>query len=108
MKNLSFVFAFWLGPRIVSAQTPDFSEDPAKLSDLATVINSAVGLIMPIALLLTVAMGITGAVMWMMSGGNPEKLKMAQGTLTWAVIGFVFVALSWWVISELSGFIFSL
>jgi len=30
----------------------------------------------------------------MMSGGNPEGKQKAQGTMTWAAIGFIFVFLA--------------
>ena len=41
------------------------------------------------------AMVIYGAYMWMVSGGDPQKTKMAQGVLTWAVIGLVFFMSFW-------------
>ena len=41
------------------------------------------------------AMVIYGAYMWMASGGDPQKTKMAQGVLTWAVIGLVFFMSFW-------------
>ena len=31
---------------------------------------------------------------WIASAGDPSKIKQAQGTLTWAIIGLVFVLVS--------------
>lgn len=31
--------------------------------------------------------------MWMIAAGDPQKTKMAQGTITWAIIGLVFIFL---------------
>lgn len=38
----------------------------------------------------TLVMGVIGAYMWMTSTGDPGKIKQAQGTLTWAIIGLIF------------------
>jgi len=29
--------------------------------------------------------------MWIMSAGDPDKIKKAQGTLQWSIIGLIFV-----------------
>jgi hypothetical protein len=29
--------------------------------------------------------------MWIVSGGDPSRVKQAQGTLTWAILGLVIV-----------------
>jgi hypothetical protein len=36
-------------------------------------------------------MVVWGGYMWMMSAGDPQKAKSAQGTITWAIIGLVFL-----------------
>ena len=38
---------------------------------------------------IAVTMIIMGGYMWMASGGNPERIVRAQGTLTWAIIGLI-------------------
>jgi hypothetical protein len=40
--------------------------------------------------IVAVGMIIYGAFMWMMSSGDPQKTKLAQGTITWSVIGLIF------------------
>ena len=48
----------------------------------------------PLAGLICFLFMVKGGYMWMMSSGDPDKVKRAQGTLTWSVIGMVFVLLS--------------
>lgn len=50
--------------------------------------------IFPIAGLISFGFIVKGGYMWMMSSGDPDKVKEAQGTLTWSVIGLVFVILA--------------
>lgn len=45
----------------------------------------------PIATLVAFIMVLVGGYMWMTSGGDAQKVQTAQGTLTWSVIGLVFL-----------------
>lgn len=67
---------------------------PPRIEELGNVLGSVLDLITPIGAVIAVAMIIYGGYMWMMAGGDPGKLKQAQGTLTWSVLGLVFIALT--------------
>jgi hypothetical protein len=43
--------------------------------------------------------------MWIVSGGNPESTKKAQGTMTWAAIGFIFIFFSKAILSIVGTFV---
>ena len=49
--------------------------------------------VLPIAGLLAFLFVVYGGYMWMMSAGDPDKVKRAQGILQWAVIGMIFTIL---------------
>ena len=67
-------------------------EDPPKLSTgITTIINNVWGYLFPIAGLLALIFIIIGGYMWIVSGGDPGRVKQAQGTLTWAIFGLVIV-----------------
>ncbi len=51
-------------------------------------------IIFPLAGVICVVFIIIGGYMWIASAGDPAKVKQAQGTLTWAIIGLVFVMVS--------------
>ncbi len=57
-------------------------------------LDKIVSYIFPIAGLLSVGFIIYGGYMWMVSGGDPERVKQAQGTLTWAILGLIFTVLA--------------
>lgn len=50
--------------------------------------------IFPIGGLICFGFIIKGGYMWMISSGDPDKVREARGTLTWSVIGLVFVILA--------------
>jgi type IV secretory pathway VirB2 component (pilin) len=64
---------------------------PPKLADIGGILDNVFNLIMPVGGLIAVIMIIYGGYMWIMSGGDAQKTQQAQGTLTWAVLGLVFL-----------------
>jgi len=68
-------------------------------------VNLAFDGVTAVLFLAVIVMGVLGSFMWMTSAGEPGKIKQAQGTLTWAVLGFVFFllirTLLFWFISSL-------
>jgi hypothetical protein len=69
-------------------------EAPPRIELLFEKLDDILNYIFPLAGLLAIVFIIIGGYMWMTSAGNPDKVKQAQGTLTWAVIGLVFVLLA--------------
>jgi hypothetical protein len=74
--------------------TKVYAAEPQKIDELFLVVDNVLDKITPVAVILTVIMFIVGGYMWIISAGNPDSIKKAQGTMTWAVIGFVFIFLS--------------
>ncbi|MBN2100997.1 hypothetical protein JW710_03875 [Candidatus Dojkabacteria bacterium] len=64
-----------------------------QLSDLPDMVVGVVNSLWPFVGVILLFMFIYGGAMWLMSSGDPQKLAKAQGTLLWAVIGTVVVAL---------------
>ena len=79
--------------------------EPPRIEGMFGIIDSMLDKIMPVVVLLCVAMFIVGGYMWIVSGGNPESTKKAQGTMTWAVIGFVFVFLARMILTIVYDFV---
>ena len=73
--------------------TSSSSDTPPTLGALFRSFDGLTDYLLPVGILLAIVMVIVGGYMWMSSAGNPDKVKQAQGTLTWAVIGIVFIAI---------------
>lgn len=81
--------------------------DPPKIEGLFGVVDSVLEKVTPVAVILFLIMFVIGGYMWIVSGGNPESTKKAQGTMTWAVIGFVFIFLIKFILSLVTDFVTS-
>ena len=64
--------------------------DPPKITDLFSSIDSLIALIFDLLIIVSVLMTVYGGAMWMLSAGDPQKIKQAQGTITWAIFGLIF------------------
>lgn len=77
---------------------PAFAQDePPRLDGqvLQNIVDSVVyKYIFAIGGLICFGFIIQGGYMWIMSAGDPEKVKQAQGTIQWSVIGLIIVILA--------------
>lgn len=69
-------------------------DTPPTISGFGTILDNVMNIVFPAAGLICVVFIIIGGYMWIASAGDPSKIKQAQGTLTWAIIGLVFVLIS--------------
>ncbi|HLD27083.1 MAG TPA: hypothetical protein VJB63_03960 [Patescibacteria group bacterium] len=65
------------------------------INTLADLINIIVLFIYPFAGILLFIYLVWGGYEYLLSGGNPEKVKGAQGKLTSAIIGFILLFVSY-------------
>ncbi len=70
----------------------------SSFTTVASVINALVVFVIPIASLILLFVLIFGGYSYMMSQGNPEKIKSAQGMITSALIGFALLVFSYFII----------
>jgi hypothetical protein len=86
---------------------PSPSVDPPTLEggQLADIVDKVLEYLFPIAGIIALIFIIQGGYMWIISGGDPSKVKQAQGTLTWAILGLVIVAVVFGVLRILIDFL---
>lgn len=85
-----------------------YADEPPRIEPggmLSNIVNNILGYIFPIAGLIALIFVIQGGYMWIISAGDPNKVKQAQGTLTWAIIGLVVVMVIFAVIRVLLNFL---
>lgn len=71
-------------------------------SDISLFINNIIVLIFIIALIIVLFMLVWGAVEWILSGGDKDKVGNAQKRITHALIGFAVLAVAF-AIARLAG-----
>jgi len=69
-----------------------------KLTDIGSIITQLLPYILVLAGLILFILLIIGGFGLLTSGGSPDKVKAAQGKITSAVIGFVIIFISYWLV----------
>lgn len=72
------------------------------IETVADVITKLVSFIYPLASILLFLFLVAGGYQLLLSGGNPEKLKGAKGKITSAIIGFVLLTLSFFLVKVIA------
>lgn len=84
---------------------PVFAQEPPQISGLVAIVANIFGVVMPVGQVLAVIMIIYGGYMWMISGGDPSRIKSAQGTLTWSVLGLIFLSIFKMILNAVFNFL---
>ncbi|KKP61457.1 MAG: hypothetical protein US48_C0020G0004 [Candidatus Levybacteria bacterium GW2011_GWA2_37_36] len=77
------------------------------VSSLGQIISKGLGFIMPMAGIVLLFVLISGGYDYMMSQGNPDKIKAGQAKITSGIIGFILLILSF-LITRIIALIFGL
>ena len=80
------------------------NNDVATIQSLEYVFSNVLGVVVRLAGLALFVMLILGGFGMLTAGGDPEKLKKAQGTMTSAVVGFILLIASWFILRLISQF----
>ncbi len=69
-----------------------------QFTDIGSIITQLLPIIFVLAGLVLFIFLIIGGFGLLTSGGSPEKMKASQGKITSAVIGFVIIFISYWLV----------
>lgn len=78
--------------------------DPAGLPQLQELFQRIIGLVVPLAFVVLLIMLLYAGFKFLTSGGEPKALQSAGGTVTWAILGIVFLVLAWLVLRLIEAF----
>jgi len=87
-------------------QTINGPLDPS-VDSLGKIITTALSFLMPVAGIILLFVLISGGYDYMLSQGNADKMKSAQGKLTSGIVGFILLIISF-LITRLIASIFGL
>lgn len=86
MKKLALTLP---GSYSINSLSPNFTG-----SNLGYLVTQALSLTFLIASVLMFFWGIWGVFEYIFGGGDKERLSKARGRITWAIVGFIIVAIS--------------
>ncbi len=78
----------------------------AMFDSFDTIFSNILGMLISIGGVIVFIMFIVGGYKMMLAGGDPQKTAAAKGTITWAIIGLLFLIGSWFImllIKEFTG-----
>jgi len=75
------------------------------LSELQIFIRNALMVFIVFGAFFIVIYIVIAGIQWIMSGGDKNKLAAARGRLTWAIIGFIVILSSFFIINAI-GYLF--
>lgn len=104
IKNILLTSLLFLFATPAYAQV---SDEPPRLSGIATIFDNVFSYLFPIAGIICVIYIIIGGYMWIISAGDPARVKQAQGTLSWAIIGLVVLLVIFAVLKAVIRFVIS-
>jgi hypothetical protein len=78
--------------------------DVAKICGLETIFANVVTIFGAIIGFAFFAMMVWGGMRYLLSGGDPKALQAAKGTITWAILGLAFFALSYTILLLLKAY----
>ena len=79
---------------LIGEATPNFNNTTTP----AEIISSIVLIAFPILGVVMLVYLLYGGYIWMLSSGDPKKVAHAQEIITTAIIGFVIVFASYWIV----------
>jgi hypothetical protein len=103
---LNRIKKFAVGLAVALIPSPVFAAPP-QLGDAFLMVERLFAIFIPVGALLATLMIVWGGYTWMMSNGDPSKIKQAQGTLTWSILGLVFLGIFRMILTLVFGFLAS-
>ncbi len=101
-KLSSFVLISWLLiPKLVLAAntwSDPSGDEPAKFSDIEVIFSNVIGVLIPFAGVAIFIMILIGGFKYLTSAGDPKATASAGQTITWAIVGLLFLIGAWLVL----------
>jgi hypothetical protein len=73
--------------------------NPLGTTSIPVIIGRVINILLSISGSIALFMFVYGGFTWVTSGGSPDRIKQGKNTMVWAVIGVVFIFLSYAVLS---------
>lgn len=78
--------------------------DPAGLKEIEQVFSSVISVIVGLSFIATLVMLIFAGFKYLTSGGEQKALQSAHQTVTWALLGILFLAVAWLILQLIQAF----
>lgn len=103
---LSLPFTINHLPLTIYAQTPNPSlgPEPAGPADLEAAFSQIISVSVGLAFVALVFALVWGGIKYLISGGEAKAVQQARQTITWAILGIIFLIVAWLVLLLIEAF----
>lgn len=77
---------------------------PAGLNQIEALVSRVISLAVPLAFVALVIVLVISGIKFLTSGGEAKALQAAGLTLTWAILGILFLAIAWLILQLIENF----
>lgn len=77
---------------------------PAGLAEIEAVFSNVISVIVGLSFIATLVMLIFAGFKYLTSGGEPKAIQQAHFTVTWALLGILFLAIAWLILQLIQSF----
>lgn len=78
--------------------------DPAGLDQIEQVFSSVISVMVGLGFIALLVMLTWAGFKYLMSGGEPKAVAAAHQTVTWALLGIIFMAFAWLILQLIKAF----
>ncbi len=82
----------------------DFGPDAAGLGQIEQIFSSVISVTVGLGFIALLVMLIFAGFKYLMSGGEPKAVAAAHQTVTWAILGIIFMAFAWLILQLIKAF----
>lgn len=77
---------------------------PAGLQDIENLVANIISMVVALAFIVMLVLLITAGFKYLTSGGEPKAIQSAHQTVTWALLGILFMAIAWLILQLIAAF----
>ncbi len=100
VRGLWFIVcSLWFTPPVYAA-----NPGPAGKTQLVELFTRIINLSAEAAFIVLLIMLIYAGIRYLTSGGDPKSISAASSTITWALLGIIFMAIAWLLLKLIENF----
>lgn len=78
--------------------------DPAGLNEIEQVVGNVISVIVGLGFIAMLVVLVMAGIKYLTSAGEPKAVQSAHQTVTWALLGVVFMAIAWLILQLIQTF----
>lgn len=101
----TLTFTLYTSPVYAATCNPSIPGDcPAGLQQIEDIVRNIISVVVGLGFIAMLVMLIRAGIQYLTSGGEPKAVQQAHFTVTWALLGVIFMAVAWLILQLIRAF----